>query len=661
MIAAMSFARRSCTVSGWSAGLVGLLTVILIAVSLVSAVPAHGPVPSTLLDERALFQTAGQPIEAVAAPESIDELRARVAVILEREQVPGVGLALVDREGLIWAGGVGVADLDTQKPVTADTVFRVASITKSVVALGVMRLVEQGRLSLDEPLHERMPEIEMHNRWADTDPINLAHALEHTAGFDEMRFNEWHGEEGLSPRDALSINPRSRVSRWRPGTRTSYSNEGYTIAGYAIELATGEPWDRYLEREVLRPLGMHTARFRRTPELVERLATGHAAPARAATFEPFAHAPAGALLSSPRELAGLVHFWLRRGQIEAPILGAASLDRIEQTRTLPYRGTDSDHGLGNYGDVRHPVRSRGHDGGVEGFFSSYRYFPELGVGYVVLLNASHSGTAQIDIRALVFAYLTRGRQLPTPPTAPRDDEAIAEAAGFYAHMNPRVELFGFIERALLGVDVRPSEQGVELELVAGGRVDMVPTGDGGFRHPSEGGTSVRATRNAEGERILIVGGLGGYFETGSGTWARARLRTLQAALVLMPLAMVWGLGWMLIAGVGRLRGRSPVPEQRRLQVRPAVAALSFMAIPMLMFNVFERGAFGGANAWSIALCGATLLFPACSAAASVTVLRSRALGSFWVRAVPSAAAFACFGMAVYLALNGFVGLRIWAW
>jgi CubicO group peptidase (beta-lactamase class C family) len=635
--------------------LIVLLTVILVAVGMVSAGPPREAIPTTFLDEPALVSAAAVPIEPAVAPESIAQLREKIAAVLEREQVPGVGLALVDREGLIWAGGVGVADVDTQKPVTADTVFRVASITKSFVALGVMRLVEQGQLSLDEPLRERMPEIEMHNRWADTDPVTLAHALEHTAGFDDMGYCEYFGDEGMAPREALAINPRSRVSRWRPGTRMSYSNPGYTIAGHAIELATGEPWDRYLEREVLRPLGMHTASFRRTPELVERLATGYDRFERPVVFESIAHAPAGSLLTSPRELAKLVHFWLRRG--DAPIVGAASLARIEQTQTLPYLGTDMNYGLGNYGDVWHPVRSRGHDGGIPGFLSAYRYFPELGVGYVMLLNGTHSVQAYLEIRALMFAYLTRGRELPAPPISPRDDEAIADAVGFYAFSSPRKQLFGFMERALLGVELRPSAQGIELELLAGGRIEMVPTGDGGFRHPREGGTSVRVARNAKGEQILLAGG--GYHEAGSGAWARARLWALQGACVLMPLAVVWGLAWMLVAGIGRMRGRPPAPETRHLHLRPAIAALSFMAIPMLLTMVFARGAYTDANAWSVALCGATLLFPACSAAALVGALRSRALGSFWVRALPSAGAVACFGMAVYLAVNGIVGLRIW--
>src|SRR5262249_53663897 len=145
------------------------------------------------------------------APRSLDELRARIAEVLARERVPGVGLALVDRDGRIWSGGVGVADVASGRPVDADTVFRIASITKSFVGIGVMRLVEQGRLSLDRPLRETIGDAGIVNPWDAVAPVTLAQVLEHTAGLDDMRPNEVFTDDGgMSPAEALTINPRSR-------------------------------------------------------------------------------------------------------------------------------------------------------------------------------------------------------------------------------------------------------------------------------------------------------------------------------------------------------------------------------------------------------------------------------------------------------------------
>jgi CubicO group peptidase (beta-lactamase class C family) len=279
---------------------------------------------------------------AVDAPASIDELRERIQIVLDREGVPGVGIALVGRDGPIWIGGVGVADVTTRRPVDGDTVFRVGSITKSIVGLGAMRLAEQGRLSLDRPLDELVPDTGIANRWPT--PVTLAQCLEHTAGLDDMHFNElFTDDDAMSPAAALAINNRARVIRWDPGTRMAYSNVGYTLAARAIELASGQPFDVYLKQEVLVPLGMTEADFRRTPNLAARLATGYSDRGRVAEFRPIPHRGAGALLASPADLAKLVQFWLAR---DTRIVSAAGLERIEHARSLPYRSTDFEYGLG---------------------------------------------------------------------------------------------------------------------------------------------------------------------------------------------------------------------------------------------------------------------------------------------------------------------------
>ena len=211
-----------------------VVAVVAVVVGCALWVPWPHGTPPPLLDEPRLAPVA------VAAPASIDALRAAIGEVLAREGVPGAGIALVDRDGPIWVGGVGVADETTRAPVTADTVFRAASLTKGVIGLGVMRLVEQGRLDLDAPLRGLVPDAGISNPWEDVAPVTLAQVLEHTAGLDDMRLNEvFSGDDALAPGAALAINPRSRVVRWRPGTRMAYSNVGYTLAGRAIEVATG--------------------------------------------------------------------------------------------------------------------------------------------------------------------------------------------------------------------------------------------------------------------------------------------------------------------------------------------------------------------------------------------------------------------------------------
>ncbi|MCA9710178.1 MAG: beta-lactamase family protein, partial [Myxococcales bacterium] len=576
---------------------------LLAWIVLVSGQPAPRAV---VLAEDALPTVGVSVVEAQASPGSLEELRARIEAVLDREGIPGVGLALVDRDGVRWAGGVGVVDADSQAPVTADTVFRVASITKSIVGLGVARLVGQGRLSLDEPLSQRLPTLRIDNPWADEAPVTLAHVLEHTAGLDDMRFNEtFTDDERMTPAQALALNPRSRAVRWRPGSRMSYSNVGYTVAALAIERATVEPFDAWLRQQVLEPLGMGQASFALTDERRARLATGYTAPGRAARFTPIAHRPSGALLATPAELGRLVHFWLRRGEGYPSLVPPRLLDRIERADTVDVPPTDLAYGLGNYGDVAHPARARGHDGGLPGFLSSYRYFPELGVGYVMLLNGSFSPAAYVEIRGLLFAHLTQGMPMPEPPRIEPDPERGADA-GYYGFTSPRLALLGFIEEAIVGWGLHPSPRGVWVTPLAGASVELVPTGAGGYRHPQQSGTSLRMGRDRDGERIMTLG------------WARAeprsqlaatlRLWFLGTAVMLLQVAPLLGVLWLVVR-LARRRGL----HGAGLWLWPAVAGLSLLAIPWLLAEGWAREALGRVDPTTVGLCGATLVLALASA------------------------------------------------
>lgn len=260
---------------------------------------------------------------------------------------------------------------------------------------------------------------------------------------------------------------------------------------------------------------------------------------------------------------------------------------------------------------------------------------------------------------LVAVSATSDALAPTASAPVLDESALVQLTLDGSSPN---ELFGFIERATVGFRVRPDPGGIELEaLLGGGTVPLVPTGDGGYRHAREGGTSIRLTTDAEGRRI-VAGGMA-YFEAGPYAWARARLLALQGALALIQLAPLWALGWALVAGIRRLRGRALASGEFALHAWPAAAGLAFMATPILLLQVVRREVFTVATPLSIGLCVCTLVFAACSAAAVAEAVRAAVGRSLPLatRLVPSAAACACFGMTLYLLWHGIIGLRIWDW
>src|SRR5882724_5258001 len=125
-----------------------------------------------------------------APPNTLEELQKAIRTEMNKNHVPGAGVALVSRGELLWCGGFGDADIASKKPITCDTEFRVGSISKSFVALALLKLQEEGKINLEATLHDVAPEIPMQNAWESTHPVRIVNLLEHTAGFDDMEAAE---------------------------------------------------------------------------------------------------------------------------------------------------------------------------------------------------------------------------------------------------------------------------------------------------------------------------------------------------------------------------------------------------------------------------------------------------------------------------------------
>jgi CubicO group peptidase (beta-lactamase class C family) len=155
-------------------------------------------------------------------PQSIEEFQATAARVLQDAGVPGAGIALVRTDAVEWAGGVGYADRDARTPVTADTHFRVGSISKTFLAMALVQLSEDGIVDLDAAVPDIAPEVAIDNPWNDTAPVRIIHLLQHTAGFDDMHFNERYLAPGEAKRPlAAVLKLNSRRVRWEPETRMS--------------------------------------------------------------------------------------------------------------------------------------------------------------------------------------------------------------------------------------------------------------------------------------------------------------------------------------------------------------------------------------------------------------------------------------------------------
>jgi CubicO group peptidase (beta-lactamase class C family) len=591
-------------------------------------------------------------------PRDLERLRGAIAAVLAREQVPGAGIALVEGDRILWAGGVGVADLATGRPVTGDTLFRAGSITKSIVSLAFVKLAEQGRADLRARVADLAPELAIGNRWAAEQPITIAHLLEHTAGFDDMRPNETYGPltvEAMSLGDVLAHNPGSRVARWRPGSRFSYANPGYTVAAYVLEKLTGRPYEDVVTREILAPLGMTGAALRLTPEVDARLARGYGDTEAPVPYRALYHRPGGNLMASPRDLAGLVRLGLGRGRIgDTQLISPAGMARLERSETTWLDSGDASYGLGNFGSVFERAVIRGHDGGIAGFASLYGYLPDCGVGFVVLLNSRRSNTAMRDIRHLVVEYLLAGAPPPPPPPprAPVSDAELRRWAGTYHAAAPRHQLFAFLDRMTPGLELFVDDGRLWIQLVpaiASLKLELVPLGDDRFRLPGATGSHIAFRLDRDGRRIFVIDNV--YFAE--------EPRALAWALFVVPLASLV----ILATGIALL----PIAVRRRTRRSPRygwqfTAGFCVVAMPHLVDASFGAGGLGVFSIYTLGICLLTLVFAIASIGSAVHAIQwlrppGRIVGKLYRLGFGLAACW----MTAYLAAYGIIGIRLWSY
>jgi len=221
------------------------------------------------------------------------DLERQIPIWLEEAKVPGLSLAIIDRGRLTWRRGFGVTDANARTPVTTDTIFTCCSMTKPVFAYFVMKLCEKGVLDLDVPLTRYTPEQYLQGD-SRLDLITARHCLSHSTGFQNWR------EEGGKP---LSI-------QFPPGTKWSYSGEGYAYLASVVAHLMKRPLEDYMQAHVLSPFGMSSSAYLWNESIGRRMAWPHDGEGRPLpenkkpTHESVArYGAAGDLLTTPTDYA----------------------------------------------------------------------------------------------------------------------------------------------------------------------------------------------------------------------------------------------------------------------------------------------------------------------------------------------------------------------
>jgi CubicO group peptidase (beta-lactamase class C family) len=316
--------------------------------------------------------------------------------------------------------------------ITADTPFRIASMTKSFTALAILKLRDEGKLALEDPLAKWIPEfarMEMPTR--DSPVLRIRHLLTHSAGFPED--NPWGDQQlGASDQELTKWLQRGIPFSTAPGTRYEYSNYGFALLGRIVAKASGVPYDKYVTTQILTPLKMTASTF--DAAKAQGKATGYRLqPDGTYLEEPQlphgAFGAMGGLLTTANDLGRYVAFqlsaWPPRDDPESGPVRRSSVREMNHLWNpanltggkLPTEVQGYGYGLRVSADCRfeHIV---GHGGGLPGFGSYMAWLPDYGVGMFAMANLTYVGPAQPINQAWDSMLKTGGlqkRQLPASP------------------------------------------------------------------------------------------------------------------------------------------------------------------------------------------------------------------------------------------------------
>jgi CubicO group peptidase (beta-lactamase class C family) len=419
---------------------------------------------------------------------------------MRSRRIAGVSVAIVDRSGAVMTRGYGVEALSPRRAADADTLFRVGSISKTPIWISLMQLVEQGKISLNDPINDHLPEALRIPDEGFREPIRIRHLMTHSAGFEDSALG------GLFVRDPRRLLPLDeylrthRVHRVRePGTLAVYSNYGAALAGALVAHVAGEPWQDYAEKHVLRPLGMTAATYREpysaalaqaqglvdpmTEAVASEVTLGFSRAAGAFKTHAFEYvsdiAPAGAMSASANDMALYMQALLdpllmeKAGVLRAETALAMREGLFGNTLELgAWR-----HGFMDYTFVR-GRRAFGHDGDVVYQHSSMQIFPDEGLAIFVSVN-SPNGRPLLD--SLISAFLDEfaGPPAPQPPRAANAQAEAAKVAGTYRSLRlPTYRSERFILSYAASFEVAALPNG---DITVGaGQARYHPVGDGLF-------------------------------------------------------------------------------------------------------------------------------------------------------------------------------------
>ncbi|QXV67129.1 beta-lactamase family protein [Mucilaginibacter sp. 21P] len=394
-------------------------------------------------------------------PDRLKKIEATYSVIdsvykhqAEAMHIPGLAYGIVVDGKLVHTGNVGYTDIATKTPVSSQSDFRIASMSKSFTAMAILKLRDEGRLKLDDPAYFYIPEMK-NNKYLTKDaaPVTIRHLLTHSAGYPED--NPWGDRQlAVSDADLINIYKKGVSFSHNPGQGYEYSNLGFATLGYIIKKVSGKTYEQYINENILKPLGMtHTYwEYNNVPQ--DKLAHGYRWLDGQWVEQPLLHDGAygamGGLITTIEDFSKYMALhmdaWPPRDDAEKGPVKRSSIremhypwdvNYINQYSLNPSKPCASvsayAYGLRWVKDCEGRVFV-GHTGGLPGFGSQWNIMPEYGIGVVCFANLTYASAGKLNNMVLdTLLQLSKIQPRKLPPSkvlTQRRDELVKLLPGW---------------------------------------------------------------------------------------------------------------------------------------------------------------------------------------------------------------------------------------
>lgn len=532
-------------------------------------------------------------------------LQSDIETVLSGEGLTGIAWSFIGENGEVVTGTAGLRDNLAHSSFTADTRFHVGSLTKTLLATGVLRMATQGLLELDAPASRYLRDLRFDNPWVDTSEVTVRHLLDHTSGLNDAQMWQMFSERVKPDTPLADAFPKPETQlriRAQPGSRFSYSNMGYTLLGMIIESVVNDRYETYLDKHILAPIKMHNSTFIFTTQDGENtdpmLAWGHVDDGSRYAASPIFLRPAGQFTTTAADLARLAQFLMSDGVID----GQQFIDKtLMRSRGLP-SGTQAANGglvagyaLGLGRRDRHGVVGFCHGGNIVGFVAMLCTFPDEHKAFAYSVNTD-SETADYGRFDSLFVQAL-GITKPSPPPTLSPDPDISQWHGRYVLSPNRFQTFAYLDKVFGAIKIADNGELLTMTSLQNDPRLLRPLG----------GRIYSANDRATSSHVFLRGDKGEYLVSdGFKTYEKVSASYLFTHWISVVLG-VFGLIWLFLAGIiATIRHRSGMLRQVQA---PAFVALALLLVPIPFFLRQSFMALGDFTLASALLAVVTLLLP----------------------------------------------------